>query len=160
MISSRMQKRLVKIAERLICKNCGDYQSRGVACKWLKIAESWGAKFTENGFEYMRTVFQNQRRGWRLGLGPFCFGLFKVRLDEDNIFYGYITQIVHIASSVYKKLFDCYREPSYMYNRLERLKQFVHHKLGVYPNDLHLDNYGFEREKIGKILITDWGFDG
>lgn len=159
MISSRMQKRLVKLAEKLVNK-CTKGTAKGVACRWLNITESWGAKFTAIGFDYMRQVFQNQRRGWRLGLGPFCFGMFKITDNEGDVFYGYITQIAILGSKYLSSKYGngWYLKTELIFGkRIKKLKKIISDKLQIKANDLHEDNWGFIN---GKIVVTDWGFDG
>lgn len=159
MISSRMQKRLSKLAETTIVKNKANYDNCGVACKWIKIAESWGIKFSDIGFEYIRNIFKNQRRGWRLGIGPFCFGIFSVTI-EGFTYYGYITEIALIASKyLMRKFGDGWWQEKYTKTykpKLNRLKRIIKDKLKVRANDLHEDNWGFINKNL---VITDWGFD-
>lgn len=156
MISSRMQKRLVKMAEKVVKARCYKYERSGIASCWIKLTESWGTKFTSNGFKYMREVFQNQRRGWRFKLAPFCFGFFRVIVDEVD-FYGYITQVALIASSLHDgkgwKAFVNKMRPI-----TSKAKRLIESRLNISPNDItsNTDNYGW----IGKqFVITDWGFD-
>lgn len=163
MISSRQQKRLVEIAKREICKKGGCGTHAGISSNWLKIAESWGTKFTYEGFRYMRRVFQNQRRGWRLRIGPYCFGFFMVTINEMDC-YGYITQIAKLASDFVRESNKNWSDASDEIEKrltppMNKVRRLIENKMGIRPNDIkhNIDNYGI----LGhNVVVTDWGFDG
>ncbi len=158
MISSSSQNRIVKLAKKLIITKSGNYERRGICCRWLKVAESWGVKFSDDGYEYMRKVYTRQKRGFRLGLGPYCFGFLKVEVDGCTL-YGYITQIAELAWNYFHDTKDFSFEKIEKITKpiVKHLKRLVSDKLYVRANDLHTDNFGYINKRA---VITDWGFDG
>lgn len=95
MLSPAAHKRLRKLAARMITGCQIGSGKSGCYKEFFKITESWGVKTGDK-----RTIIENfvkQRRAWRYGLGPYCFGLAK---DKRGRYY-YITQIVRVADCVY-----------------------------------------------------------
>jgi len=158
MISSRMQERLVKMAKKLVERKHRQYEHCGVACKWLKMTESWGIKFTDRMY-YLGEVFKNQFHGWQIGLAPYCFGLFEIKIDGYTI-TGYITEIALLAREYLRTKIggDWWDHTERLFGRsIKKMKKIITDHMGIRPNDLHEDNWGFVN---GKIVVTDWGFDG
>lgn len=157
MLSSNSQKRLVKLAAKKIEKQVRG-ESCGVACRWIKITESFGVKFTLHGFDYLRKIYQNQKRGYKIGLSPYCFGLLKVEIPYCETIYGYITEVAVLAYEYFTKRKVSYSERRQTCDKIvAKISKIVTEKMRLTPNDLHDANFGF----IGKkVVITDWGFDG
>lgn len=155
MISANTQRRLIRLARKgIVNKTMGE--AKGVSCRWVKIAESWGVKFTPKPFEYLRSVFVNQRRGWRLGLGPYCFGLLKITID-DVTYHGYITQIAQIAWQYCVDRGISWAQSREVFKAtIRHISRIVKKELGVTAYDLHTENLGFINNRL---VITDWGFD-
>jgi len=157
MISSRMQERLVKMAKKLVQHKHNQHESCGVACRWLKLAESWGIKFTELK-HYLHDVFQNQLHGWQIGLAPYCFGFFEVNINGTTI-TGYITEIAVLACDYLRSKIggDWWNYTEQLFGRqIRKVKRIITNQMGITPSDLHEHNWGFVNNKI---VITDWGFD-
>lgn len=173
MISRINRRRLVRVAINLVKKTkiYGGSLPGGVSSKFLKISESFGARITyADGVESVVDTFRNHFKAWKMGLAPYCFGLFRCVDSQGNNYYGYIVQTVKVLVDWANEIFgdDAYWRGEYKndytksgINRVDRVGKRLYHsikrKLGFYCSDCHFGNAGW----LGnKLVCIDFGSEG
>lgn len=161
MISQSGRMRLIQIAKKIILKANGCSPHRGVASRFLKISENWGVKFSLRRADYITRIFANQRRAWRLGLGPFCFGLFRLTVG-DITFHCYITEVAKVILDMIEKQEIEWKGGIFLdsdgpfLKRCKHLMRILEQKLDISFSDTHYANFGL----IGsRFVCIDFGCD-
>jgi hypothetical protein len=164
-ISSAEKKSLIESAKDAITNQFNKKKS-GISSAFIKINKKWGVKFTHRTREYMADTYKRQRRGWRLDIAPYCFGFTKFEI-RNNIYYGYITEIVDVVSDkigmFYTDIVDSYYsnnklslsdEMLHVINSIKGIVEIIRNKLNFDFWDYHAQNLGL----IGdKVVVIDWG---
>jgi hypothetical protein len=74
--------------------NYDENESCGASSTFVRISENWGFKYARYSCRKMAAnTFKSQRKAWRVGAGPFCFGLIQVKI-QGRIYIGYITEVI------------------------------------------------------------------
>ena len=160
MVTARQKRRLVVLAKKMIMKRGrNSYDGNGVASLFFKLTESFGLKLTRhNDKTGTLSIFRRQRKAWRFGLGPYCFGFQEYQMkdmcgDVDS-YFGYITEIVavhseHIGRAMGRRIIAATMQGKKLLRMLETRIAFSFH-------DCHGNNLGV---KNGQWVCIDFGID-
>lgn len=153
MISRLNRRRLIKIAskivnsETLLDEKCSYQNAKSGAYNvFFKLTENWGVKVCRGS---SHTNYIRQRRAWRLGCGPYCFGLMYV---PSMYCYAYITETVTVFTEV------CKDQSSYNGGRQRTAKENhrTNHLIRKLEAKLHFeftDNGNRNMGVKGKLLV-------
>lgn len=159
MLSARQKRRLIALARKVLeGKEQYDSNGNGVCAVFYKLTESFGVKVMKYygaHKTYMRDIFVRQRRAWRLGLAPYCFGFqeFTFRFEGDDVTtWGYITEIAIVLND----------HEGYSWGKSDvssskpgaRLRRLLWSKLEFEFHDCHGNNVGVLR---GQWVCIDFG---
>jgi hypothetical protein len=118
MISRLNRRRLVRLVHSRTSKmsdptdrwssNYDENESCGASSTFVRISENWGFKYARYSCRKMAAnTFKSQRKAWRVGAGPFCFGLIQVKIQGTlshlinslrNLNRLDITSMIHTAA--------------------------------------------------------------
>lgn len=165
-ISSVVKKQLIEKAKEIIRENKqkNNGGESGIASTFYKINDQWGVKFTTNGREYMTQTYMRQKRGYRVGIAPYCFGIIETTIEYTLKFgneiikkslriTGYITQVADVLSQIWG-MFYIDTVPEEFAEEIGNLCDICRSKLGFRFWDYHAQNLGYID---GNMVIIDWG---
>jgi hypothetical protein len=161
-LSSAAKKAVMDKAKAIIVEKNGKSDLNGISSRFVPIDDKWGVKFTTRGNSYMSETYTRQRRGFRLGIAPFCFGIFEYTCELVGYkgekflatFTCYITEIVKVLVNTYG-MFYTDDVPSAFVEAIKNLVNMCQEKLGFRFWDYHAQNLGINEN--GDIIIIDWG---
>lgn len=144
MISRLNRRRLVRMAKKILSNRVlfdkmKQNSRNGSFNTFIKLTENWAMKCcTREG----QTVYRNQRRAWRCGCGPFCFGLMRQKMEFGYGEFAYITEIVSTQID----------RNDYWNNRYEKkishIRIKMEKKASFQWTDRHSGNFGFKASTL------------
>lgn len=166
MLSRLARRRLVRLAKKFFLNQLEQCQGDSLVLKrntsasglysfYFQLTETVGLKVFRDTYSAKRAVekFVRQRKAWRLGFAPYCFGLFVV-----DGYTCHLTETITVAQSFAGQLFGTQDEANKTMKKIKHVQRVLWNNIKFPFSDSHCGNWGRRSPQRNQVLCLDFDF--